>query len=801
MPIRKQAGTIVQKNSGPTDGPNMCAPIFVCSYMDFSKALNEPQFEAVEAMDGPVMVIAGAGSGKTRVLTYRIAHLLRAGVDPFQILSLTFTNKAAREMKERIGQLVGQAEARNLWMGTFHSVFARILRAEGGRLGYPQSFTIYDTEDSKKLLTTLVKELGLDKDLYKIRTVQNRISAFKNSLITPEVYLQEPELQLQDNTAKMHRMGALYSAYCDRCFRAGAMDFDDLLLKTNELFGSFPEVLSEYQNRFRYILVDEYQDTNHSQYIIVKALASRFENICVVGDDAQSIYSFRGANIQNILNFKSDYPNAQVFKLEQNYRSTQHIVNAANSLIKHNKQQLPKKVWTSNTAGEPLTVFKAISDTEEGHYVARQIFDRARNEQRGYGQFAILYRTNAQSRSFEDSLRKRNIPYRIYGGVSFYQRKEVKDVLAYLKLTQNVKDEEAFRRVINLPRRGIGNTTLDRLNVVAQQNQVSLFEAAENPMMLSPSGINGPTCKKLADFCASIRSFSVEAEKNDASEATLFAVRHSGLLKELKEDKSPEGEARLQNVEELLNAIQEFSERQKEEGGDGSLGAFLQDVALITDQDQGAEDDAEKVSLMTVHLAKGLEFPFVFIVGLEESLFPSMMAMDTRNELEEERRLFYVALTRAEVKAYLTFAHIRFRWGKTVDTLPSRFIDEIDPQHLDMQLPDHSPFQGKQMLPGSRPASTASRNFGGPRKKSATGTTSTAFAPKPGMRKLDQGREAPEGKPLTNLSEGDRVIHDRFGAGKITALEGPPEDLKATVQFKNGGEKKLLLRFAKLRKL
>lgn len=781
--------------------------IFAERMQHLLQSLNTPQRQAVEATEGPVMVIAGAGSGKTRVLTFRIAHLLQQGTDAFNILALTFTNKAAREMRERIVRLVGDADARNLWMGTFHSVFARILRSEASRMGYPSNFTIYDTEDSKKLLANLVKEMGLDKDIYKIKSLQNRISSFKNSLITPEVYRQEPELQEQDAAAKMPRLGDIYHAYTDRCFRAGAMDFDDLLLKTNQLFGTFPDVLAKYQNRFRYILVDEYQDTNHSQYVIVKALASRFENICVVGDDAQSIYSFRGANIQNILNFKRDYSDAQVYKLEQNYRSTKHIVEAANSLIKHNKEQLPKQVWTANQEGELITVFKAASDTEEGHYVARQIFERSRNEQRHYGHFAILYRTNAQSRSFEDALRKRNIPYRIYGGVSFYQRKEVKDVLAYIKLTQNVKDEEAFRRIINLPKRGIGGTTLDRLNVIAQENAVSLFEAAENPLMLSRSGINGPTCQKLSDFCAAIRSFAVEAQKHDAATATAFIVRNSGLLREMKEDKSPEGEARLQNIEELLNAINEFTDRQKEEeGGDPSLAAFLQDVALITDQDQNEGNEAEKVSLMTVHLAKGLEFPYVFVVGLEESLFPSMMAMNTRTELEEERRLFYVALTRAEVKAYLTFAHIRFRWGKTVDAEPSRFIDEIDEKHLDLQVPDHNPFQRPGFLPGSqlnfsgaiqpkgRPSTTPSGRH--PQVKSKT-----PFIPKPGMRKVEAAAPSGSTNAADTYKQGDLVIHDRFGRGTITALEGPPEDLKATVEFDNGGEKKLLLRFAKLRKV
>jgi DNA helicase II / ATP-dependent DNA helicase PcrA len=774
------------------------------TYLD---QLNPAQKSAVLATEGPVMVIAGAGSGKTRVLTYRIAYLMERGVDSFNILSLTFTNKAAREMKERIARLVGDSEARNLWMGTFHSVFARILRAEGHHLGYPSNFTIYDTEDARKVITNLIKEMNLDKEIYKPKTVQNRISAFKNNLITPKIYDRREELIAQDSAAKMPLMGSLYTAYLDRCFRSGAMDFDDLLLKTNELLAKFPAVLAKYQDRFKYIMVDEYQDTNHSQYIIVKALASRFENVCVVGDDAQSIYSFRGANIQNILNFNRDYPEANIYKLEQNYRSSQHIVKAANSIIAHNQDQLQKKVWTSNEEGELITVFKAISDYEESNYVSEQIFEWSQRNQWHYGNFSILYRTNAQSRSFEDALRRRNIPYRIYGGLSFYQRKEVKDVLAYFRLALNNNDEEAFRRVVNLPKRGIGDTTLDRLNVLAQENRVSLFEVAENAILSSQAGIQAATCKRLADFCAAIRSYAVEIEKRDAFSAADYVVRGSGLLREMEEDKTPEGASRVQNVEELLNAIQDFADGQLQiEDGDPSLSNFVQDIALITDADNSGEDDGKKVALMTVHLAKGLEFPCVFVVGMEESLFPSMMAMNTRTELEEERRLFYVALTRAEKKAFLTYAHSRFRWGKTIDCEPSRFIDEIDEQHLDLQIPDFNPFSDETFLPysGSGFGKGSSARFQKKLNKSEPPKTvdKPTIPPVKGMRPLSSSDAIPSyerGQGLKEVVKGMRVQHARFGTGTVTFVEGEGPNAKATIQFDHGEEKKLLMKFAKLK--
>jgi len=772
----------------------------------YLEQLNPAQKAAVLATEGPVMVIAGAGSGKTRVLTYRIAYLMEKGVDSFNILSLTFTNKAARDMKERIARLVGDSEARNLWMGTFHSVFARILRAEGHYLGYPSNFTIYDTEDARKVITNLIKEMNLEKEIYKPKSVQNRISAFKNNLITPKVYNQRKEMIAQDSAAKMPLMGELYAAYMDRCFRAGAMDFDDLLLKTNELLARFPEVLAKYQDRFKYIMVDEYQDTNHSQYIIVKALASRFENVCVVGDDAQSIYSFRGANIQNILNFNRDYPEANMYKLEQNYRSSQHIVKAANSIIAHNQEQLQKKVWTANEQGELITVFKAISDYEEGNYVSEQIFEWAQQNQWHYGNFAILYRTNAQSRSFEDALRKRNIPYRIYGGLSFYQRKEVKDVLAYFRLALNNNDEEAFRRIVNLPKRGIGSTTLDRLNVVAQENKVSLFEVAENVILSSRAGVQSTTSRRLADFCTSIRSYAAEIEKRDAFSAADYVIRGSGLLREMEEDKTPEGASRVQNVEELLNAIQDFADGQLQiEEGDPSLSNFIQDIALITDIDKSGEDDGKKVALMTVHLAKGLEFPCVFVVGMEESLFPSMMSMNTRSELEEERRLFYVALTRAEKKAFLTYAHSRFRWGKVIDCEPSRFIDEIDEKHLDMKVPDFNPFSDESFLPNSHSGFGNGSNNRQQSKFSKAAPLSEpikkpTIPPAKGMRPLSSSNSfsGPEGEGIQEVTNGMRVQHARFGIGTVVGVEGVGPNAKATIKFDHGEEKKLLMKFAKL---
>lgn len=782
------------------------------SYID---QLNDAQKSAVLATEGPMMVIAGAGSGKTRVLTFRIAHLMEKGVDSFSILSLTFTNKAAKEMKERIAKIVGESEAKNLWMGTFHSVFAKILRFEGDKLGYPSNFTIYDAEDAQKVIAQIVKELHLDKDVYKTKSVASRISSYKNNLITPKAYNNRADLQENDAAAKMPMLGQIYTAYTERCFRAGAMDFDDLLLKTNELLHRFPEVLAKYQNRFKYILVDEYQDTNHSQYLIVKALAAKFENVCVVGDDAQSIYAFRGANIRNILNFQKDYPDAKIFKLEQNYRSTDNIVQAANSIIAKNREQLEKNVWTSNDSGERIVVHKAVSDSDEGNWVASNIFENHQNEHEPWNSFCILYRTNSQSRAFEDAFRKRNIPYRIYGGVSFYQRKEIKDLLAYFRLTINHNDEEAFRRIINYPARGIGQTTMDRLINIANDQNKSLWEIAEN-IYLYPTGVNKPTQQRILDFVERIKSYAVLASKHDAFEVAAHVAKTSGLIKTISEDKTPEGVSRYENMQELLNGIKDFSEQQKQiEDGDASLSYFLQDIALMTDADNDNPDDINKVNLMTIHLAKGLEFPYVYVVGMEENLFPSMMSMNSRSDLEEERRLFYVALTRAEKRAFLTYAHVRYRWGKLIDCEPSRFIEEIDEKYLDIRVPEFSGFYSapdeiKNAFdpPSNKVVSRGNDNFGG-RPKFERKQKPQPSRPIPPQRNqnLKSMSDARTSSPSTgadvpsDLAAGDRVVHDRFGMGTVKEITGNGADSKAVIHFDNAGEKRLLLKFAKLQKV
>jgi len=763
------------------------------------------------------MVIAGAGSGKTRVLTYRVAYLLSKGVDAFNILSLTFTNKAAREMKERIGKIVGEPEAKNLWMGTFHSVFARILRIEAERLGYPTNFTIYDADDSKKVISNIIKEKNLDKDIYKAKTVASRISSLKNNLITPKAYFQNSELQAQDSAAKLPMFGEIYQAYIERCFRAGAMDFDDLLLKTNELLYRFPEVLAKYQERFQYILVDEYQDTNHSQYLIVKALAAKYENICIVGDDAQSIYAFRGANIRNILNFQKDYPDTRLFKLEQNYRSTKTIVQAANSIIAKNKDQIQKNVWTDNVSGEKIVVHKSVSDSDEGNYVATNVWQTAMNNGASHDDFCILYRTNAQSRSFEDALRKKNIPYKIYGGLSFYQRREIKDVLAYLRLIINPNDEEAFRRVVNYPTRGIGATTLAKLTLAAERQKWSLWQTCEK-LDAIPSGIRGAAVNKLVNFTTLINSFAVLAKEYDAFDMVAHVVKSAGLIKVLGEDKTPEGVTRYENVQELLNGIKDFSEQQKElDGGDPSLAGFMADVALLTDRDNEVDDGQPKVSMMTIHLAKGLEYPYVYIVGMEENLFPSMLSVGSRSELEEERRLFYVALTRAEKRAHLTYVHTRYRWGKLIDCEPSRFIDEIDDKFLDIKIPEFSPTSFSspaldQAFGNSFGGSNSSNVHRGKRKDwgKKIGTKSDPLK-KPATPTLRGKKLKPVRHDGANyeasgdhlrpdqLSEGMRVVHGRFGLGTVKALEGEGADAKAIITFDNAGEKRLLLKFAKVK--
>ncbi len=770
----------------------------------YLEELNEAQRAPVLHKEGPLMVIAGAGSGKTRVLTYRIAHLMKQGVDPFNILALTFTNKAAREMKSRIEQLVGGSEAKNLWMGTFHSVFARLLRYDGQKLGYPSNFSIYDTQDSQRLIASIIKEMGLDKDIYKYKQVQSRISAYKNSLITVKAYFQNPELMEADAMARRPRLGEIYQNYVDRCFKAGAMDFDDLLLRTNELLSRFPEVLMKYQDRFRYILVDEYQDTNHSQYLIVKALADRYQNICVVGDDAQSIYSFRGANITNILNFQRDYEDAAAYRLEQNYRSTQNIVNAANSIIANNKDQLKKKVWTANEQGARIKLHRSPTDAEEGRYVAGSIFENKMQHQLPNSDFAILYRTNSQSRAFEDAFRKRDIPYRIYGGLSFYQRKEIKDLLSYLRLVINPKDEEALKRVINFPARGIGQTTVDKLTVAANHYQRSVFEVMENLDKI-PLKINSGTKTKLENFVTMIKSFQILNQEADAFTLAEHVAKKSGILLEFKKDGTPEGIGRMENIEELLNGIQDFVEGQKElADAKGDLTEFLEDVALATDLDN-EKGDPNRVALMTIHLAKGLEFPYVYIVGLEEDLFPSAMSMNTRSELEEERRLFYVALTRAEKQAYLTYTQNRYRWGKLIDAEPSRFIEEVDERYLEDLTPADT-YKFKPLINtdifGEVRKPVRDRSLPDKSKLEGLGKARTSELRK--LRKLKPNLGTPVGnggENNLNLSEGAVVNHSRFGKGTVLKIEGKGEDKKAEVRFERGDVKKLLLRFAKLQVL
>ncbi len=771
--------------------------------------LNEAQRAPVLQKDGPMIVIAGAGSGKTRVLTIRIAYLMHQGVDAFNILALTFTNKAAREMKNRIAQIVGPSEAKNLWMGTFHSIFAKLLRIEADKLGYPSNFTIYDSQDSQRLIGQIIKEMQLDKDIYKPKQILGRISSYKNNLITVKAYYNNPELMEADAMAKRPRMGEIYNNYVERCFKSGAMDFDDLLLKTNELLTRFPDVLIKYQDRFKYILVDEYQDTNHSQYLIVRALSDRFQNICVVGDDAQSIYAFRGANINNILNFQKDYDNVQMYRLEQNYRSTKNIVEAANCIIDKNTVKLEKNVFTANDFGPKIKVHRSLTDSEEGRFVASTIFEEKMQNQRPNSDFAILYRTNAQSRAMEDALRKRDIPYRIYGGLSFYQRKEIKDVLSYLRLIINPKDEEALVRVINYPARGIGDTTLEKLNVAANHYKRSIFEVMEHIDKIDLK-LTANTRNKLSDFVTMIKSFQVIAQNQDAFYVADHVAKKTGLIQEFKKDGTPEGIARLENIEELLNGIKDFTEGQKEiDEATGSLAEFMEDVALATDLDNDTGDD-DRVALMTIHLAKGLEFPICFIVGMEEDLFPSAMSINTRSELEEERRLFYVALTRAEHQAYLTYAQSRYRWGKLVDAEPSRFVQEIDDEYLEFLTPvetnyryqprinvdifgdvDKSKLRTEKPKPGippkfiSQDAADAEREV---RKlRSLTKT--------PPQNKIENVTEKID---TSHLSIGATVNHDRFGRGKILNIEGVGSDKKAEIHFEVGGIKKLLLRFAKL---
>ncbi|MDA9563212.1 ATP-dependent helicase [Flavobacteriales bacterium] len=768
--------------------------------MDYLDELNKAQRDAVENIKGPSMVIAGAGSGKTRVLTYRIAHMIHNNIDAFNILALTFTNKAAKEMKERIAAQVSESEARNIWMGTFHSIFARILRTESEKLGYPSNFTIYDAQDSKNLIKAIVKEMGLDDKIYKPNIIANRISNAKNNLVSARSYLNNTTIQSDDRQSAKPKLGEIYETYERRCFKAGAMDFDDLLFKTNVLLRDFPDTLFKYQDKFRYIMVDEFQDTNFSQYLIVKTLAARFENICVVGDDAQSIYAFRGASIQNILNFKRDYPDAKTFKLEQNYRSTETIVKAANSIIKKNKDQIEKDVWTSNETGKPIKVLRSLTDNEEGLSIASEIFTEKVNGQRKNLDFAILYRTNAQSRAMEEALRKKDIPYRIYGGLSFYQRKEIKDLLGYYRLILNPKDEEALKRVINYPARGIGKTSMDKIIVAANANDVSLWDVLTKPQEYN-AGIGSAVVTKIQQFTNMISGFRAQEQSKNAFDLGQEIASLSGILTELYNDKTPEGVSRYENIQELLNGLKEFiGDSDSEESQQKTLSEFMQDIALLTDADKQDDNDNDKVTLMTIHASKGLEFPFVYIVGLEENLFPSQLSLNSRADLEEERRLFYVAVTRGETKVTLSYATSRYKWGNLVFCEPSRFIEEIDPQFVD--LPDES--IARSSMPSSRTKTykneTNNKNF-----KSTTAVKKTTYTPPNPRQKLvkvqTSSQKASANYVAPQLTEGMQVEHERFGSGTVTNIEGQSPNQKATVSFEGHGEKKLLLKFARLKVL
>jgi DNA helicase-2/ATP-dependent DNA helicase PcrA len=750
--------------------------------MDYLQGLNPEQRQAVEHTEGPVMIIAGAGSGKTRVLTYRIAHLIYAkGVDAFNILSLTFTNKAASEMKHRIEKLAG-LEARNTWMGTFHSIFAKILRVEADKIGYPSNFTIYDTDDSKSLIRTLVKELRLDDKVYKPNVVLSRISGAKNRLISWQTYQNDPFVKADDEAALRPRMGEIYQRYQERLFKAGAMDFDDLLFNTNVLFRDHLDVLNKYQQRFKYVMVDEFQDTNISQYLITKKLASVHQNICVVGDDAQSIYAFRGADIQNILNFEKDYPDLFVVKLEQNYRSTKTIVEAANSIIDKNKAQLQKVVWTSNPEGDLIELMKASSDNEEGRMVAMTIFEERNNKKLNNSDFAILYRTNSQSRAMEEALRKLNLTYKIVGGLSFYQRKEIKDLMAYLRFAVNPADEEAFKRIINYPKRGIGDTSVEKILVSAYEHDIPLWDVVQN----APSFLGGRAGVSVDDFSTMIKAFQIEIERKDAFEAASSVAKQSGLLRELYEDKTIEGLNRYENVQELLNAIKEYVDNPENE--DKSLGAFLQEIALLTDNDQD-KSQTDAITLMTIHASKGLEFKQVFVVGMEEDLFPSQMMMQSREDLEEERRLFYVASTRAMEKLYLSYALTRYRFGRLLNCEPSRFLEEVNPAMLKVT----------KRLSATRDMPGAFRKEGPP---GAAGFIGIKKQPETRLpTAMNVHTPSPDFKPsnTNGLKEGQLVEHPKFGFGKVQKIETEGLNKKASIQFEHFGEKTLLLSFAKLR--
>lgn len=767
--------------------------------------LNDSQREAVIYNEGPSLVIAGAGSGKTRVLTYKIAYLVHLGLPPQSILALTFTNKAAREMKERIARITGDQTARRLWMGTFHSIFSRILRYEAEHIGYPSNFTIYDAADSKSLLKAIIKEMQLDDKVYRIGMIQSRISNAKNALVTWKAYEQSKELMQHDIDSKVPLLREIYKRYQNRCLQAGAMDFDDLLLQTNILFRDHPQVLDKYRSFFQFVLVDEYQDTNFAQHLIVQKLCEQHRRICVVGDDAQSIYSFRGANIDNILQFKNQYPGCRIFKLERNYRSTQNIVNAANSLIHKNKEQIFKNVYSEKEQGNKVRVSSSYSDYEEGYAVAAMINEMRMRKDYDYSEFAILYRTNAQSRILEEALRKRGIPYKIYGGLSFYQRKEVKDIISYLRLIVNPHDEEAFKRVINYPSRGIGDTTVGKLVSAATENNVSLWIVLNAPIDYSLQ-INSGTAKRLSDFREMIERFIEQNTRLSAEEMAAMVVKESGIVSTLFQDRSVEGISKQENLQELLKGIAEFCELRREEGIEQvSLADFLSEVSLLTDQDNDKDEQANKVTMMTVHAAKGLEFRNVFVVGLEEDLFPSQMAKDNPRAVEEERRLFYVAITRAEENCVLTYAKSRFRNGQSAMCSPSRFLKDIDVQFLELPTDTSSDTFAAARERFQRPAFASP--FQQPRaveKEEPSFVSPVAqAAQRQRLTKVETATSAPttSAAPLSDLSGlsvGAKVRHDRFGEGEVIAIEGDGGNAKATVAFTHFGQKQLLLKFARL---
>ncbi len=764
--------------------------------------LNEPQREAVTHKNGPIMIIAGAGSGKTKVLTTRIAHLMGYHhIDAFNILALTFTNKAAKEMKERVERTLGNSDARNLYIGTFHSVFARILRGEASKIGYPSSFTIYDTDDAKSVIKTVLKEMELDDKHYKPNLVYNRISSAKNSLVGPAEYINDSMIQQEDARANRPAIGKIYDAYNKRCFKNGAMDFDDLLFKMYELLKFHPDALSKYQRKFKYIMIDEYQDTNTSQYEIIKLLGAMHENICVVGDDAQSIYSFRGATIENILQFEKDYEDVKVVKLEQNYRSTKSILNAANEVISNNKHQLPKTLWTDKTAGDKIKLVRTATDNEEGKYVADCIQEEKLRNHFFNNEFAILYRTNAQSRSYEESLRRMNIPYRIYGGLSFYQRKEIKDFIAYLRVVVNPSDEEALKRIINYPVRGIGKTSMDRAVLAANANNLTLWQVLEKAALY---GFKSGTLEAINDFVMMIRMFQSELQKRNAYDLAVIVGKSTLLVKELFNDKTTEGVARYENVQELLNSVKEFTETpmNEEDGevGDKGLGAYLQQISLLTDADNSKED-ADTVKLMTIHAAKGLEFSCVFVGGLEETLFPSGMSINTREELEEERRLFYVAITRAKRKLWLTYANARYRFGQLQQNEPSRFLEEMPDEFIDKSFAG-----GGIRNQGGQAANNwgtgferMNRNGGAPPARLEEKSKPSYLIPvKPQVKEHTPSADF-AASDTSNLQPGQKVEHQKFGFGEVLKMEGAAHNPIATVQFEQNGEKKIMLNYAKLR--